>query len=378
MRKIFIIGLLYSIQTQLIGQSGNESKTTFYKDNTILAQTLAKPNCWGDSLLLGYSKEQRPVYAYCFNRQGTKKALILAGVHGSEWGGVNTAYALLDSLRKMDEETFPWAIVVVPELFVDNVRKGRMHYDPNNASKNRFSCETCVDPNRQMPKPNQIFKNKNTKDAFGRSIEIENHYLLMLVQTFQPDRIVSLHTIRPDDKTKLFDETGVFADPQTGKGQKALGYEKDRALAIEMAKRVLANNGSAAGNYDRKENKWTTVYYNDPSISSRGEWQRRSYNNYLDSIQLRNEVIKNAKLENVSAITIASMEAALKNVQRKFGCTFGTWASSTIYQNNLVVKPAATMITCEQPDFRVISKAEQKINIEAYCKAILQVFLGKE
>jgi hypothetical protein len=280
--NIIIAVLFCFAHLQLFAQ--NKSQQTFSKNNSILEQTLAKPNCWGDSVLLGYSKEHRPIYAYCFNRQGTKKAFILAGVHGSEWGGVNTAYALLDSLRKIEDETFPWTIIVVPELFIDNVKKGRVNYDPNYMNKNRFSCETCVDPNRQMPKPNQVFKNKNTKDAFGRSIEIENHYMLTLVQAFQPDRIVSMHTIRPEEKTKSFFETGVFADPQTGKGQKALGYEKDRALAIAMAKLVLANNGSAAGNYDRKENKWTTLYYSDPRIGGRGDWQRRSYDNYLDSI----------------------------------------------------------------------------------------------
>jgi hypothetical protein len=95
-------------------------------------------------------------------------------------------------------------------------------------------------------------------------------------------------------------------------------------------------------------------------------------------IQFRKDGIKNAKLQNKEAAYITSLEIEQKNVQRKFGCTFGTWASSTIYKNNIVVKPSATMITCEQPDFRVISKAEQKINIEAYCKAVLHVFLGKE
>ncbi len=375
MRTFFFASLLFSFHVQLLGQVPTR---TFYNDNSILEQTLAKTNCWGDSVLLGYSKTHHPIYAFCFNKGGTKKALILAGVHGSEWGGVNTAYALLDSLKNMQDESFPWTIIVVPELFVDNVKKGRKNYDPNNKNKNRFSCATCVDPNRQMPKPNQIFKNKNTKDAFGRSIEMENHYLLMLVQVFQPERIASLHTIRPEEKSKIFDATGVFADPQTGKGQKALGYANDRALAIEMAKMVLANKGSVAGNVDAKENKWTTIYYSDPRIANRGDWQRRSYNNYLDSIALRKEAIKNAKLQNVDATSIAQMETELKNVERKFGCTFGTWASSTIYENNVVVKPAATMITCEQPDFSFISKTEQKINIEAYCKAILHVFLEKE
>ncbi len=377
MHKFFILGLLFIFQTHLCGHA-QQAQNSFYNDPSILTETLAKPNCWGDSILLGYSKTHQPIYAYCFNKGGNKKAFILAGVHGSEWGGVNTGYALLDSLRHLQFESFPWTIVVVPELFVDNVKKGRMHYDPNNKNKNRFSCETCVDPNRQMPKPTQIFKNKNTKDAFGRSIEMENHYLLMLVQAFQPERIASLHTIRPDDKTKIFDATGVFADPQTGKGQKALGYEKDRTLAIEMAKMVLVNKGSVAGNVDSKENRWSTVYYSDPKIANRGEWQKRSYNNYLDSIALRKEAIKNAKLQNADATSIAQMETDLISVQRKFGCTFGTWASSTIYEKNVIVKPAATMITCEQPDFSIISKTEQKINIEAYCKAILHVFLEKE
>ena len=139
-----------------------------------LKTILLKNNVWGEKIFVGYSRLKKPVYAYYYNRGGTDKAMIIGGVHGSEFYGVDVVNAIKDSLTKINPKTFKWKIIILPELFPDNVEYGRANIVKENygrktcelcfGQKEEDKCENhCVDPNRQMPYVDSLF-------VVGRSV----------------------------------------------------------------------------------------------------------------------------------------------------------------------------------------------------------------
>lgn len=171
----------------------------------------------------------RAVAAYFFAGTSDERALVIAGVHGSEQGGIEVAEMLVQTLKRAPVRPY-YTTIVVPSLFPDNAAK-RLR-------------EGKTETNRNFPAPGQSL------DAAlpGLPVLPENVALMRLVERFHPSRIASVHG---STDAKI---AGIFSDPHTtakGAGTQdvadaATRTAADKALAIAMA-RDMKGRGFARG-----------------------------------------------------------------------------------------------------------------------------------
>lgn len=153
---------------------------------------------------LGTTAGARPVEAHFIQGTTNRKALVIAGVHGSERQGIEVARMLLADLA-VNQPIF--TVIVVPSLFPDNAATGTR--------------EGSTPTNRNFPPANEDLAAATAAgwgtavDAFTRraggartrAILPENIMLLQLIERFGPERIISIHGTRHSGAG------GVFYDP---------------------------------------------------------------------------------------------------------------------------------------------------------------------
>lgn len=277
------------------------------------------------------TKKNKPVELYFFPGLSKKKALVIGGVHGSELSSIEVANSLIKRLSN-GEKPF-YNVVIVPTLFPDNAQAAA-NDDDDRILRNtgRYSSESGVDPNRQMPFMGTPYSEERPFDGLSRKIEPENRALLDLIQAFLPDRVVSIHGIRDPSKG------GVFADPRTACDGTALGFDSDEQLALAMASYIQSAGGVCAGN--KLGTKPTALYYLDPPIAAAGQKQARSFQ--VPLLQGKNR-----------------------------GVTLGTWCSTAVCtQDKLLNRPAIRTITIEFPGYKTPEEFPLKEDQEARAKLI--------
>jgi hypothetical protein len=155
---------------------------------------------------LGTTAGARPVEAHFIQGTTNRKALVIAGVHGSERQGIEVARMLLADLAA-NQPLF--TVIVVPSLFPDNAATGTR--------------EGATPTNRNFPPASEDLAAATAAgggtavDAFTRraggtrtrAILPENIMLLQLIERFSPERIISIHGTRHSGAG------GVFYDPVT-------------------------------------------------------------------------------------------------------------------------------------------------------------------
>jgi hypothetical protein len=296
---------------------------------------------------LGLSKKARPVDAYYFPGSSEKKALVIAGVHGSELSAIEMARNLVSILEKTP--SVHYHVVVIPALFPDNEVAA---LKPTEASKKiynygRYTSKISVDPNRQMPALGKPFNSEYPLDYHGRHIEEENQLLLQLIHAYRPDRIINLHAIRD------INQAGIFADPRTDYQGFALGFDSDSLLALSMAKFIYEQGGNVAGNH--LDDNPTALYYNDPGIVTAGTFQSRN------------------------------LEGAKLPFERGQGISLGSWASTAVCDSLLPAynRPAMRLLTVEYPGYKrpqdyadVKDRVYHQELLELYTSAIMKYFFA--
>jgi len=108
-----------------------------------------------------------------------RRALVIAGVHGSEVQGIEVAEQLLKDLAKAQSQP-ELSTVIVPDLFPDNAAY-RDREGPG------------APPNRNFPDPSQDLAASGGRDARNKAILPENVMLMQLIERFAPERIISIH-----------------------------------------------------------------------------------------------------------------------------------------------------------------------------------------
>jgi hypothetical protein len=297
-------------------------------------------------VVLGYSKEGRPVEIYYFPGTGTKRALIIGGMHGSELSSISVARQVIAQLAEGVQPYY--SVIVLPDLFPDNAAQALRHPGDIGSLRNtgRYTSEHHPDPNRQMPLPGTAFHAEAPVDAHGRIIEKENQLLLELIQQFTPTRIVNLHAIKDEKKA------GIFADPRTNCNGVALGFSSDSTLAITMAGYIHDKEGMVWGNFP--DGGPTALYHNDPPVAPAGEIQKRN--------------LQGSKLPN----------------GRGAGTSLGSWATTEVCEEEgHHNRPPIRLITIEFPGYKRPSDyktwAEQKMmrqQVQLYAEAITRIFLS--
>ncbi len=298
--------------------------------------------------LLGTSKKGIAVEAYFFPGKTKKRALVIGGMHGSELSSIEIARELIRSLQKENDSEYE--TIVIPCLFPDNAQTALNHPLLIGSVYNigRYTNNSGVDPNRQMPSLGKSFDPFLGRDHLGRGIENENQLLLQLILNYNPDRIINIHAIRNTAKA------GVYADPRTDAKGIALGFESDSLLAISMAKYIQAGGGLIPGN-GLKSNP-SARYPNDPAISHIHEFQPRS-----------------SCGSNLTA-------------NRGCGVSLGRWAATAVEDDAYPVhnRNAMTIITMEFPGYKrpvdYSAEKDQKYyrkQVQLYAASIKKVFLAE-
>lgn len=297
--------------------------------------------------MLGFSRQGRAVEAYYFPGSSEQRALIIAGVHGTELSGIEVARALVEQLQH--QARIYYSVIVIPALFPDNAETaaGAPLQIGSSLNIGRYSMATAADPNRQMPPPGQAFRIDAPYDCMGREIEQENQLMLNLIQQFRPQRIVNIHAIRNEERA------GVYADPRTDGDGYALGYEPDSMLAVSMAAYIEDHGGYTPGN--RSEKGWNALYYCDPPVVAPGRFQPRSL-----------------------------CGSSLKG-NRSAGATLGSWATTAVPGPSDLSggRAAIQLITMEFPGCKrpsdystAFQQGECRLLVDLYARSIAQVFLA--
>lgn len=149
----------------------------------------------------------RSVDAFFFPGTSDERALVIAGVHGSEQGGIEVARMLIQTLHNALLRPY-YTVIVVPTLFPDNA-----------ATRTR---EGSTPTNRNFPSPGQGLDaatpaSGTPMDAGSpvdagspaRAILPENIALIRLVERFRPSRIASVHG------SSTRSAAGIFSDAHT-------------------------------------------------------------------------------------------------------------------------------------------------------------------
>jgi hypothetical protein len=152
----------------------------------------------------------RPIEATFFRGSTDRRALVIAGVHGTERQGIEVARRLIGDLKS---QTPFFTTIIVPSLFPDN-----------EASRQRESGKSPTDPkltptNRNFPSPSEDLAaakkagGGTAVDELKRPILPENLLLLELMERFHPERIISIHgTSGPGSAGVFYDRRSLRPD----------------------------------------------------------------------------------------------------------------------------------------------------------------------
>jgi len=195
----------------------------------------------------------RNVNAYFFPGTSDERALVVAGVHGSEQGGIEVVEMLLETLRTAPVRPY-YSVIVVPTLFPDNAARRRR--------------EGTIHTNRNSPDPGQSLtgatptSGTTAQDTLGNDILPENVALMRLIERFRPTRVASVHGIRSRASAGIFSDahtisanararaatSGLSAPLLTAllEADAAVRSQQDENLALDMARAMdTAGHGRA-------------------------------------------------------------------------------------------------------------------------------------
>jgi predicted deacylase len=172
---------------------------------------------------LGTSAKKRPIEVFYFPGRTARRALVIAGVHGSERQGIEVANLLKADLLKTPPA---FSVILVPSLF------------PDNAATGPFGIREGGTPtNRDFPTPDKDFAASGGVDAKGRKILVENEMLMHLMEHFRPERVISLHG------TQAPGQAGVFYDPRELTAAERAQVEHEAAHGAAAATHPRVSDG---------------------------------------------------------------------------------------------------------------------------------------
>jgi hypothetical protein len=210
----------------------------------VLKSVLPDPNdCWVALKLLGgklgmsqgiTKKESglkkdipsQPVEVSFVQGLSDERALVIAGVHGSERQGIDVARALIDDVTKRQPH---YSVIVVPSLFpqhadaawgVEGKRERSTHTNRNFPDLNAEVAE--YKGGQALDSAGQPIKAAKDDSGVSKDILAENVMLMELIDRFHPSRIISIHGTHDNSAA------GVFADPHF------LSPAKEKAIAVML------------------------------------------------------------------------------------------------------------------------------------------------
>ena len=198
----------------------------------------------------------RPIEAYFFRGATDRRALVIAGVHGTERQGMEVARNLIHDLQAQTQPP-GFTTVIVPSLFPDNAAGGMGRRESGDTPTNR----NFPPPGEDLAAATQAgggtaVDASTTRGARTRPILPENQMLLQLIERFHPERILSIHgTWGPGSAGVFFDRRSPSAAEAQQASQLAQGQEGGQELPPAVQERLrtarLAAISASAERTDR-------------------------------------------------------------------------------------------------------------------------------
>lgn len=236
-------------------------------DNLWLAQKIRKGELGKTSGALGAKVAgkpvARPIQVYYFRGSTDRRALVIAGVHGTEQQGMEVARMLIADLQSRKPGL---TTIVVPSLFPDNAsvssrESGGVHTNRNFPNPNEdLAASKAAGKGTAVAAPN--------KSGTRQAILPENLLLIELMERFKPERIISIHgtwgpgsagvfydrrTLRPDDvqAARQWAQGNAYMQMTPEQQEEPGGQEKLKALEERLFRGRLAQLSGEADTADR-------------------------------------------------------------------------------------------------------------------------------
>jgi hypothetical protein len=327
---------------------------------------------------------QRPVEAFFFRGATDKRALVIAGVHGSEQQGIQVARMLIQDLQTKKPV---YTVIVVPTLFPDNA----------SVRAREFSTPT----NRNFPKPSEDLaaatkRGKGTAvDAEGRPILPQNIMLLQVIERFHPERIISIHGSSGAGSAGVFydrrtlSQGEIHAARQWASGEAYMtippeeqdspeGREKLRELEEQFFQQKLAQ---MSGQAQQTDFDLSIAAAKKIDTSTTGITGRESRGMSRENETLTAENRKKRQAH----------PSVAGNVGASGDIDFATWSGSVpggVSLGGYAPKRGMSVFTVEPPlnlstgDYPTsadakVDEAERRIELQAYADAVRTVLLGQ-
>lgn len=279
-----------------------------------------------------------PVRAFFVPGETDARALVIAGVHGSEQGGIEVVEMLLAELRAMAHRPHA-TLIVVPTLF------------PGYAA--RREREGATPTNRNFPLPGTSLAGATdpsgvARDELGRPILPENVALMQLVERFRPARICTVHG------TQARGTAGVFCDAHTVSAQaRQRAAHAGEPAGADAAERALVDAAA----------RCTAA---DQALALRMARAIRDAGHA--------DAVRGNQLDQTPICTWAGDMAG--------GTSLGAWGAQDIAEGGAADRPSIGIVTVEVPgnvrstDLQGSAGAARRQELLAFRDAIRDVFLG--
>jgi hypothetical protein len=293
------------------------------------------------------SKAPRSIRVRYVAGRTARRALVIAGVHGSEVQGVEVAERLLKDLAEAKNQP-ELSAIIVPDMFPDD-----------SAYRDREG--PGAHPNRNFPDPSKDLAASGGKDALGKTIRPENVMLMALIERFSPERIISIHgTWDPAKAGVSYDPRAITADEDAR--ARSWGYspdsdEENAPRGLVRARRAgfgagadAKDNALALGAAGLIESKTTTGPTKGPARSG-----------------LKHPSVAGNFKDKSATPNFAHWEGGMDA-----GVSLGGYAS----------KRAISIFTVEPPDnkrldeYKGDARAARDVEIKAYAEAVRTILLG--
>ena len=191
---------------------------------------------------VGRSAENAAIEVNFFRGKTTRRALVIAGVHGTERQGVQVAEMLKADLAANPAD---FSVILVPKLFPDNAAPTKKE------PFGRREGDTAT--NRNFPTPDKDLAASGgiaaprDKKKVGVPILSENQMLMHLMERFQPERIITLHG------TRHTGAAGVFYDPRELTAAERRPVEEEAARRAAAATHPRATDGEGSQEARQRE-----------------------------------------------------------------------------------------------------------------------------
>lgn len=339
---------------------------------------------------------QRPIQAFFFRGSTDRRALVIAGVHGTERQGMEVASDLIHDLQPPAPPPV-FTAIIVPSLFPDNAEggMGRRESGPTPTNRNFPSPSEDLAAATAAGGGKAVDASKDDKGKRTREILPENQLLLQLIEKFHPERILSLHgtsgpgsagvfydtrSLRPDEEKAARDWARGNAYMQIAPDQQEEpgGQERLQALEDRLYQQRLAQMSGQAGDTDR-----------DLSLKAAQKID-------TDTASIPGRGGRDVSREGESAATTAANQAARRahpsiagNVGPKGSIDNPKWSGSVpggVSLGGYAPPRGISVFTIEPPldlntgDYAKmkgdVSQANRRIELQAYVDAVRTILLG--